>query len=242
MAYLFDDASSQYIENLSAIVTGAPFSISCWFNSDDITQVQTLVDIGDKDLSSDVQHHALLIVSSQVWALSQNVTNAQAVDTGAAMSSNVWYHAAGVWTNNESRAAFRDGGNKGTEGTLKLPSGLDCTRFGKRANAVNTQYLSGKLAEVGIWDVALTDAEIAILGRGYSPYTVCPQSLVFYLPLVRGISDMSESLRTLTAYNTPTVSAHPRVLYPARVHSVDLSAGTAAAARRAMMHYKRLRT
>src|SRR5688572_29259671 len=34
-ALLFDDAASQYAELAAAIVTATPFTLACWFNTDD---------------------------------------------------------------------------------------------------------------------------------------------------------------------------------------------------------------
>ena len=66
------------------------------------------------------------------------------------------------------------------------------------------------MAEVGIWNVALTAEEIASLADGFTCDKVRPQSLVFYAPLVRDLIDHKGGL-TITNNNTATVAAHPRV-------------------------------
>jgi hypothetical protein len=70
--------------------------------------------------------------------------------------------------------------------------------------------MTGQIAEVGIWNVALTDAEIASLADGMTCDKVRPQSLVFYAPLVRDLQDVRGGL-TITNNNTATVAVHPRV-------------------------------
>ncbi len=70
--------------------------------------------------------------------------------------------------------------------------------------------MTGQIAEVGIWNVALTDAEIASLADGMTCDKVRPQSLVFYAPLVRDLQDVRGGL-TITNNNTATVANHPRV-------------------------------
>ena len=70
--------------------------------------------------------------------------------------------------------------------------------------------MTGQMAEVGIWNVALTDAEIASLADGMTCDKVRPQSLVFYAPLVRELIDARGGL-TITNNNTATVAAHTRV-------------------------------
>ncbi len=70
--------------------------------------------------------------------------------------------------------------------------------------------MTGQIAEVGIWNVALTDAEIASLADGMTCDKVRPQSLVFYAPLVRNLQDVRGGL-PITNNNTATVANHPRV-------------------------------
>jgi hypothetical protein len=72
------------------------------------------------------------------------------------------------------------------------------------------QYHDGQIAEVGIWNAALTADEIASLADGMTCDKVRPQSLVFYAPLVRELQDVKGGL-TITNNNTATVANHPRV-------------------------------
>ena len=69
---------------------------------------------------------------------------------------------------------------------------------------------TGSLAEVGIWNAALTADEVASLADGMTCNKIRPQSLVFYAPLVRDLIDVKGGL-TITNNNSATVAAHPRV-------------------------------
>lgn len=69
---------------------------------------------------------------------------------------------------------------------------------------------SFRSAEVGIWNVALTAAEVASLAKGMTCDKIRPQNLVFYAPLVRDLQDTKGGL-TITNNNTATVANHPRV-------------------------------
>lgn len=71
-------------------------------------------------------------------------------------------------------------------------------------------YTNGLIAEVGIWNAALTAAEIASLAKGMTCDKIRPQSLVFYAPLVRDLID-AKGGRTITNNNGATVANHPRV-------------------------------
>ena len=70
--------------------------------------------------------------------------------------------------------------------------------------------MNGYIAEVGIWNAALTAAEIASLADGMTCDKIRPQSLVFYAPLVRDLQDTKGGL-TITNNNASTVANHPRV-------------------------------
>ncbi len=72
--------------------------------------------------------------------------------------------------------------------------------------------MNGLIAEVGLWNVALTAEEIASLAKGMTCDKVRPQSLVFYAPLVRNLVDAKGGL-TITNNNSATVANHPRI-YP----------------------------
>jgi hypothetical protein len=71
-------------------------------------------------------------------------------------------------------------------------------------------FASALIAEVGIWNAALTADEIASLAKGVTCDKVRPQSLVFYAPLVRDLQDVRGGL-TITNNNSATVANHPRV-------------------------------
>ena len=62
-----------------------------------------------------------------------------------------------------------------------------------------------------MWQASLTAAEIASLAKGMTCEKICPQSLVFYTPLIREIQDLARGM-TLTDTST-TVANHPRI-YP----------------------------
>jgi hypothetical protein len=91
--------------------------------------------------------------------------------------------------------------------TQQVTSGLATVDIG---NFNGVDLLNGRIAEVGIWNVALTAAEIASLADGMTCDKVRPQSLVFYAPLVRDLQDVRGGL-TITNNNTATVANHPRV-------------------------------
>lgn len=215
MAYVFNDAVSDRIRSATAPVTAAPFSIACWARSDDETAAQAAISIGDKDVTG--HFWDILFVGNvagdpiRFRALAGG-TAGSAEAVGIDYAANTWYHVCGVETSSTSRAVFVNGGAKGTNATNRSPANADNVTVGADGNSTPSSPFSGDIAEAAVWSVALTDAEVAVLGTGVPAFMVRPASLVFYAPLVRGAIDIrSGNVLTITG---ATVSAHPRVFYP----------------------------
>ena len=216
MARLFDDAASEYLQVDSAPFTDYPFTMACWFN-----------------LDVAYNHHSLMFVgrslgSSDYWSLeargqtegdpvvfvARNDTEEIAV-TSTGYSVDAWHHACGVGTSTTLRTAYIDGGSPGTSSVSKIPDAtIDRCCIARLGDSSPSQHTSGMIAEAGIWNVALTAAEVAIVAGGYSPLFVRPESLVAYWPLIRDEDQDRVGGYDLTAFNTPTVGDHPPVIYP----------------------------
>lgn len=229
MARLFDDASSHAITTTTTPVTDVPLSMACWFNSNDVTASQTLLSIGDTAANA---HHFSLLVEvdggSDLLRVFTDGSSFGAANSAIEYLADTWQHACGVWAASDDRSVYLDGGNKGTDATDATVSSLDALGIGVRRRLASSAFMSGLIAEAAIWNIALTDEEVAILAAGYSPLFVRPQNLVFYAPLIREILDVVGGV-TLTNVSS-TVGDHPRMIYPAPPHIWTPSAAVAALA------------
>lgn len=221
MAILFDDASTEYLEVNSPPATAAPFSMACWFRSDSVALTQGLMSICDKDAANHIWGlRAAGATGGDPVQLSALAGGAAAsASTSSGYSANTWHHACGVETSSTSRAAFIDGGSKGTDTTSRSPAGADRISIAREGLSTPQLYLSGDVAEAAVWNVALTDAEVASLGQGFSPLFIRPQSLVFYLPMISLVAGGTQrdwiGARGMVENNTPATSAHPpKIIYP----------------------------
>lgn len=220
MARTFDDASSQYLQYSGAIVSSYPVTMALWFYSNDASVYQMAF---SQCLSTDDGSEMTLEVrnsgNGQTIAAKSGVVGfgGRAIST-TSWSTNTWHHHCGVFSGEDARAVYLDGGSKGTDSTSGggTPS-LNRTTIGGKVDLTPTLYFSGSLAEVAMWNVALTDAEAAILALGYSPLMVRPASLVAYWPLIGRLSPEIDTVGgfDMTLNNSPTTAAHPRVIYPA---------------------------
>lgn len=99
----------------------------------------------------------------------------------SSLSANVWAHLAGT----RSAAAVRVYLNGTQDGTAAGGAGLDTSInfvIGNRGGGAGIPF-DGRIAEVAVWTVALTAAEIAALAKGVSPLRVRPKNLAAYYPL-----------------------------------------------------------
>jgi hypothetical protein len=208
MAYEFTAASSQYLSTASAPANAYPITMACWFNSDSITINQRLIGL----YASSVNYFDLGIrgvdAGDPVSAVVNQGGILQITSTTSGYSANTWHHACGVFSSATSRTAFIDGGNSNTGTNNINPQNSTIMEIGRFILGV--QYMDGRIAEVGIWNVALTAAEVASLAKGMTCDKVRPQNLVFYAPLVRDLNDQKGGL-TITNNNGATVANHPRV-------------------------------
>lgn len=220
MAYDFN-GTSQYLNVASAPVVGVPLTLACWFNSDSATTNQTILGISANIAGTSTPATWFRIRLAGAVAGDPIQADAALTPTFAIASSSSgyttgsWQHACGVFSSNTSRTIYLDGANSSTNTTSVTPTGLNGVQIGgiyaDDSNSIVT-YTDGRIAEVGIWNAALTAAEIASLAKGMTCDKVRPQNLVFYAPLLRDLIDQKGGL-TLTNNNGATVANHPRI-YP----------------------------
>jgi hypothetical protein len=209
MAYNFTSASSQYLSMTSSPVSGPPLTMACWFNASQTTTSDYLVSVS----AAANNYFALAIFGANagdpVGAFDFGGLGLNIAYTTAGYTANTWNHAAGVWSGLNSRTAYINGGNSGTDSRTQAAITLTRSQIGANASAT-TNRMNGLIAEVGIWNAALTAAEVAALAKGMTCDKVRPQSLAFYAPLVRDLIDAKGGL-TITNNNGATVANHPRV-------------------------------
>ena len=245
MSRLFQAAGTEYLMTETPVLSVAPITMACWFKTYDITTGYCLMAIVDK--SEDSVHFRLCargdVAGDPIRALAAGSGTSSVAITSSGYSANTWHHACGVFVSPTVRYAYLDGGSKGTSSTASIvPANLDRTSIGALMRATPALYLEGQIAEAAIWQGELTDAEAAILAKGFSPLFIRPQNLVAYWPLIRDTDEDKVGGFDMTAYNDPSVLPHPRIIYPSPVHSVFKSSAVAGLSIPiAMHHYKMMR-
>jgi hypothetical protein len=202
MAYDFN-GTNQDIVIAGAPVTVAPLTMAFWANLDSVNNDRNVVRL----TSSDFNNSFILMMNGSRLELHIFAGgNKTEIRTTADISTGVWFHGAGVFASTTSRTVYHNGGNSATNTTTRSPTNITEGYIGSRRDQ---NFTDGRLAEIGIWSADLTQPEIQMLAQGFTCDQVRPQSLVFYAPLVRDISDLAGG-RALTN-NGATVAVHPRI-------------------------------
>ena len=207
MAYQFTAASSQYLRTASCPVSAVPLTIACNTRGNATGALYPYIVVSDGANASRVN-----VVANADGTFGANQIDSAGTlggNGGGTYSANTWIHLCSVFTSASSRSLYANGSLVGTN-TTTVGSSNSYTRITIGGNHVQTFFTNGLIAEVGIWNVALTAAEVASLAKGMTCDKVRPQSLVFYAPLVRNLQDVRGGL-TITNNNTATVANHPRV-------------------------------
>lgn len=222
MARSFTGSGGTRLHNLTAPVSAAPLTVVAWMRKTN-TSVENLISIATDGSGSNYWRIRTNFGSTVIWQVNNGGGTSGASATGT-YTAGVWTHICGVERSSTDRSCFRDGGNEGTNTNARIPS-VDMISLGTLAQDSTDSY-DGDLAEVAVYDIGLSDGQIADLaGTGgripLSPLLVQPQNLVFYAPLIRGVSAAGDGDdfdiiggRSLTEVGTVTVADHLQILYP----------------------------
>jgi len=214
------NGSNQYFTQSSFLITAYPFSISLWAKSNSNSALQSpfsCADNGSSSLKIIIFHRGDVAGDPIEFYVQNGVTTF--AQTTAGYTPGQWHHICAVGESSTSRAVYLDGGNKGTSTTSVSPyGGHNVTTIGVNGQSSYPHKFNGDIAEVAVWNAALTDADALSLAKGFSPLFIRPESLQTYWPLIRGHNDRVGAY-ILTEVNTPGVSDHvPKIIYPVGQH------------------------
>lgn len=213
MAYNFVSTSTQYITSSSPSMSVHPTTISAWIYATSNTAAMTVVNFTETTSSNGGFR---LTLAGQATGDPVRATSFAAAtsistigDTGpSGFNLNTWHHVCGVFTSSTLRVVYRDGvaGNSAT--TLVDFASLTTISIG--ALRLGGTLMDGYISDVGIWSVALNTDEINSLAKGFSAKKIRPQSLTYYVPLIRNLQENRGNIE-LTNNNTATVVQHSRI-------------------------------
>jgi Concanavalin A-like lectin/glucanases superfamily len=183
MARDFPGTSGNYLSLGNVLnITGTLLTIHVWAQLDTAAARRAMVD--KRDVSGQYQ---LDLVGASTPKLEMRVSDSGGDDTAqgaTTVTTGVWHACAGRknGTGAGSLQVFLDGVSDASVTSAKsIQSTTNPLCFGAQAGTSN--FFDGRLAEVAIWDVALSDAEIAALAKGMSPVFFRRDHLKGYWPV-----------------------------------------------------------
>jgi hypothetical protein len=194
-----------------APIPSLPFSISAWFWPESNADFQAIVGIGVNN-SNDNRY----LINIEDSATGQHATaQTRTNSTVQAISPNTynvgqWNHVLAVWTSTSSRTVYLNGGTAGTNSTTRAPTGMNAIYIGNNMNI--STAIGVNIAEVAIYDVALTATDAAQLSKRLGPPMVKVASILNYWPIYgRGSTEPDLFGGANLTVNSATASPHPGV-------------------------------
>jgi hypothetical protein len=180
---------TSFVTLASAKVTNYPFTLAAWFNLASLPGANQNIFVWNTTPPSSNDSFGIAWDHVSGKFLGYVVNSSGTSDTtnpaGTALSTGVWYPGLYVCTSATSRTMYiYQGGvlNTSSQTTNIVFGGTtNQGRIGKFSN--NASDLSGSVAEVAIWNAALTATEVQAYCLGIRAYTIRPKSLVGYWPI-----------------------------------------------------------
>ena len=162
------NGSNQYIDIASSTPNAAPVTLAAWINFDTTAGNQSIIAIEGENVTV-VNGFVMVSVSGTIWGITIEDGSFDHADTTTTFSTGTWYHIVAVFTSSTDRKIYVNGNAtpEGTNTTDLTPNTtyMERTRIADRANTVNegTQYFNGKIADVRVYDRAISTSEISDL-------------------------------------------------------------------------------
>lgn len=204
---------NSYLDAPQAAATAPPLTLSAWCRTPSVVNIYALAVSSDSGndlfgLSAFTDNRVIAVMRSG-GAFFNSAT------TAAAYPINTWFHMAAVFESATLRTAYLNGGSPGSAFDGVPPTGLTRTRLRNRPGVLSP-FDGVELAEVAIWNAALSPEEIALLAAGVSPVALAGRwgQLTLGCDLIGG-AGLRKIGPTMTAVGTVAPAAHPRVFHTA---------------------------
>lgn len=212
MAIGFDNisgAGTAYIDGTMSSSFTYPFTINMWVYPETVAGGVNIIAAFHNSSDDQTFRFALNGTTTRALFSAFDTTVANVAST-TPYNASAWNMITGVGTSSTSRTIYLNNGGSSTNTTAKTPTSP--TRWilgGNWTAGAPAPQLEGYMAEVAIWDVALSTAEIASLYTGVKAQFIRPANLKMYAPIIRDIIDVRGNTTSITNNNT-TVQNHVR--------------------------------
>lgn len=196
----FDGTDDALKNILSDWFQGSRMTVSAWINSNDFSQLKTVVDHRARAGGPPSQTDQFSLFTSATgnikWMVSSNFGVSINVDNVGAsvMTTGKWYHIVGTYDGANSRCYLNgvlDGtvASSGSIGAAVVNAGLLIGSDGETAG----RYFNGYIDEVRIYNRALSQSEVSLLYS--SPHADFPYFTKYWSPLANHFKFNNQGIR-----------------------------------------------
>ena len=228
-ARAFDDASTEYLEVSSALVTEYPWYAAGWVRVHDVSNKYKLFSVTD-EATFEYWHVTALggETGNPLRFGTKGGGTTEQVDSSNGLSANVWTHVFVAANASDDRICVLGGSwsdrGTGTGDITPSAGALSITNLGTFDNGSKVQPIDGDLAEWAIWkpSSAYSSAEQQAmaeqLAEGIDPRMIRPGDLIHYWPLMGRDSPEPDLVggEDMSLVNSPTTGPHPPMIRPGR--------------------------
>jgi len=196
-------------------ITGSALTIAVWVRPDRVNSGDAILCKWNNDFTAQQQYRMRCGPSGNVQCLVRGSTTTYEVNSAAAATISVWNHF-GLNLSGTGANQFSAWLN-GTQTTGTASQAIQNTaELASIAIEGTGNQLDGSIAELGVWNVSLTNDEMVSLARGTPPPRIRRNSLAYYVPFNTSAAalDLSGSKNTMgTVGGTPVFleNNHPPV-------------------------------
>lgn len=197
-----------------------PMTVSFWYympNPAPNSQIYTLLAFQDSVTSSQSNRSQINIYGGATFISETAGTTTVGTSTyDTSYRYDVWEQSVVQFRSNTSRRVRTTNsfGGAWQENTSNVSPNLGADTYFSinYINFPNAGQRIGYLAELGVWDVELSEDECVALQKGYSCHLIRPESLRIHLPAIRSqIEPSTDGSMTFTGSTVPA-GTHPPII------------------------------
>lgn len=212
------NGSTDHGRSTAVVVTGPPFTMAGWVIPTNTGSNQIVMGLTDWDTAWNCHYISINTDATAIAAVTAE--DVSFTGSGASgLTAGVFNHIGGVWASTTSRVPYVNGVVGTEDTTLKAPDDISDFTAGAMGTGSSWQApTNGVIAELGLWNVALTAGEMASLANGTSPLLIRRANLVRYHRFVGRRSPEPDEINGNALTLTGTTRAeHSRIIMPQRV-------------------------
>ena len=199
------------------------YSIACWWRSseagvDNGASIRSILSVGNSagfpsDLGDLVMRwRGTASQGTNSRALIHTTgSNYPATNTAGSTTADAWTHRCATYAATRLRS-YENGVQVGADGNYTVSAAAPSDWIVGAGEIIGTAQLGlGDICMIGYWDIELGAADVAALGKGFSPSHVRPASLRYFVP---GLRDANAVIGTTgTASNLTYTDDNPRITW-----------------------------